>query len=103
MHLSNIVAAGLASGLALALSRRAAECDFSTTADAGATFSSFASSWGLSVDTLQQLNPGISCPNLDTNESYCVLGTVTEDPNNPSATLTTTTRTSTTSMITTAF
>ncbi|KAA8652421.1 uncharacterized protein ATNIH1004_001325 [Aspergillus tanneri] len=77
--------------MAAALSRRAVECDFSTTADAGATCSSFASSWGLSVDTLQQLNPGITCPNFDTNKLYCVIGTVSD--NTPSTTLTTTTTT----------
>ncbi|KAA8649671.1 hypothetical protein EYZ11_013425 [Aspergillus tanneri] len=77
--------------MAEALSRRAVECDFFTTADVGATCSSFANSWGLSVDALQQLNPGITCPNLDTSKSYCVIGTVTDDP--PSTTRATTTTT----------
>lgn len=51
-------------------SRRAVDCQFSTTADSGATCESFASAWGLSVDTLESLNPGISCPSLDTSKSY---------------------------------
>ncbi|RHZ56573.1 uncharacterized protein CDV56_100995 [Aspergillus thermomutatus] len=96
MYLTLLLTAGLVPGMAAALSRRAVECDFSTTADAGATCSSFASSWGLSVDTLQQLNPGISCPNLDTSQSYCVISTVTDDPTSTSTTLTTTTSTTTT-------
>ncbi|KAL4940878.1 hypothetical protein BDV06DRAFT_213139 [Aspergillus oleicola] len=61
--------------MALALSRRAVECDYTTPPSAGDTCFSFASNWGLSVDTLQQLNPGISGPNLDTSQSYCVIGT----------------------------
>ncbi|KAJ6006307.1 hypothetical protein N7451_004251 [Penicillium sp. IBT 35674x] len=58
---------------------RVVECDFSTTADAGATCSSFTNSWGLSVDSLKQLNPGITCPNLDTSKSYCVISIATEE------------------------
>ncbi|KAL4811651.1 hypothetical protein BDW67DRAFT_190092 [Aspergillus spinulosporus] len=101
MHLANIVAAGLVPGMALALARRAVECDYETTANAGATCYSFASSWGLSVDTLQQLNPGINCPELDTSKSYCVIGTVTEDPDQPSTAPTTTSDTTTTKTTTT--
>ncbi|KAL4861950.1 hypothetical protein BDV12DRAFT_190754 [Aspergillus spectabilis] len=102
MRLLNLVAAGLAPGMALALSRHAVECDFSTTADGSATCSSFASSWGISVDTLQQLNPGISCPNLDTSKLYCVIGTVTDDPEEPNTTLTITTCTTTSTTTTTS-
>ncbi|OHE94792.1 LysM domain-containing protein [Colletotrichum orchidophilum] len=63
-----------------ALSRRAVDCAFSTAASKGDTCSTFASSWGLSVDELQNLNPGITCPTLDTSNSYCVIGTITDDP-----------------------
>ncbi|OJJ77946.1 hypothetical protein ASPBRDRAFT_50762 [Aspergillus brasiliensis CBS 101740] len=43
---------------------------------------------GDSVEGLQQLNPGITCPGLDPSKSYCVIGTVNDDV--PSTTLTTT-------------
>ncbi|KAL2868995.1 LysM peptidoglycan-binding domain-containing protein [Aspergillus lucknowensis] len=76
MHLAYL----LVPGLATALSRRAVECDYTTIADAGATCQSFASNWGISVETLQQLNPGIACPDLATGQSYCVIGTVNDDP-----------------------
>ncbi|KAL5335499.1 hypothetical protein BJX70DRAFT_410391 [Aspergillus crustosus] len=101
MHLSAVVAASLGPAVALALSRRAVECHFSTTAAASNTCASFASSWGLTISTLQQLNPGITCPNLDTSQSYCVIGTVTEDPEEPGTTLTTTTCSTTTTTTTT--
>ncbi|KAL4967862.1 uncharacterized protein BDV14DRAFT_188032 [Aspergillus stella-maris] len=41
------------------------------------TCASSASTWGISVETLQQLNPGITCPDLDTSQLYCVIGTTT--------------------------
>lgn len=92
---------GLAPGLvsAAALHRRDVACDFSTTADAGATCESFADTWGLSVDDLKKLNPAIACPDLDISKSYCVIGTVTEDPTTSTtstSTVTTTTTTTTT-------
>ncbi|KGO73176.1 hypothetical protein PITC_003630 [Penicillium italicum] len=97
MHLTALLAVGAVPAMAAAITRRAVNCDFSTTADAGATCSSFASSWGLSVDNLQQLNPGITCPDLDTNKSYCVVGTGTDEPSSTISTNTTTTTTTTTS------
>ncbi|KAL4879072.1 hypothetical protein BJY04DRAFT_220438 [Aspergillus karnatakaensis] len=78
------------------IARRAVECDFSTTADFGATCESFASSWGTTVEIIQQLNPGISCPDLDTDLLYCVIGTVTDDPPSTSSTTSTSTTSSTT-------
>ena len=33
-----------------------------------------------SVNALKALNPGITCPDLDTSKQYCVMGTVTDDP-----------------------
>jgi hypothetical protein len=91
MHPIYILAAGLAPGLGSALSRRAVDCIYATTPGSSATCESFGSSWGLSVGELQELNPGITCPDLDPNVAYCVIGTVTEDP--PGTTLTTTTST----------
>ncbi|KAL4867504.1 hypothetical protein BDV12DRAFT_209873 [Aspergillus spectabilis] len=100
---SLLLAAGVGPGLAAAIARRAVECDLSTTADFGATCESFASSWGTTVEILQQLNPGMSCPDLDTNLLYCVIGTVTDDPpSTSSTTTTTTTRTTTTTTTTTS-
>ena len=72
-----------------ALAPRAVNCDFATTDDAGATCASFSSSWGLSVTDLQKLNPGITCPNLDTSKSYCVVGTATDEPTTYTNTTTT--------------
>lgn len=85
MQLTHMITAGLVPGLVSA----AVECDFATSADSGATCESFAGSWGLSVTDLQNLNPGISCPSLDTSKSYCVIGTVTDAP--PATTAPTTT------------
>ncbi|KAB8067108.1 hypothetical protein BDV29DRAFT_186741 [Aspergillus leporis] len=99
MQLTHLAAAGFIPGLACALSRRAVECSFTTSAAKGDTCQSFASNWGLSVDGLQQLNPGITCPGLDTSKLYCVIGTVTDD--GPGTTLTTTTSTTTTTRTTT--
>ncbi|KAJ5593733.1 hypothetical protein N7537_010637 [Penicillium hordei] len=79
--------------MAAALTRCVVNCDFSTPVDAGATWSSFASSWGLSVNNLLQLNPGIACPNLDTSKAYCVIGTATDEPSSTTSTTTTTTTT----------
>ncbi|BCS24217.1 uncharacterized protein APUU_40661S [Aspergillus puulaauensis] len=98
-HLLTGLAPGLVSAAALHL-RREVNCDFSTTADAGATCESFADTWGLSVDDLKKLNPAIACPDLDTSKSYCVIGTVTEDPETTS-TSTTITSTSTSTVTTT--
>lgn len=83
MQLKHLFTTGLAPSLISAAAlhlRRDVTCDFSTTADAGATCESFADTWGLSVDDLKKLNPAIACPDLDTSKSYCVIGTVTEDP-----------------------
>ncbi|GAB1211057.1 hypothetical protein ATERTT37_000169 [Aspergillus terreus] len=95
MQLVHLAAAGLIPGLVFALSRRGVECSFTTTATKSDTCESFASTWGLSVAELQQLNPGISCPSLDTSKLYCVIGTLTD--NGSSTTLTTTTSTTTSS------
>ncbi|KAI9040041.1 LysM peptidoglycan-binding domain-containing protein [Aspergillus affinis] len=83
MQLAHLLAASLVSGHAVAhesLSRRGINCGLHASADFDATCETFASSWGLSVDTLKQLNPGISCPKPDTSKMYCVFGTVNEDP-----------------------
>lgn len=74
--------------LAAVLAERAVTCDFATTADPGATCSSFASSWGLSVEDLKQLNPGITCPNIELGKSYCVIGTATSEPSTTTITAT---------------
>ncbi|KAJ6012436.1 hypothetical protein N7522_002791 [Penicillium canescens] len=51
---------------------------------------------GLSVENLQQLNPGITCPNLDASKSYYVMGNATDMPSSTTSTTTTTTKASTT-------
>lgn len=93
MRFTYLFALGAAPAMAAVLSHRAVNCDFATTADAGATCSSFASSWGLSVENLQQLNPGITCPTLDSSKSYCVIGTVKDDPSSTTSTSTKSTTT----------
>ncbi|KAE8143473.1 hypothetical protein BDV38DRAFT_292055 [Aspergillus pseudotamarii] len=76
-------------------------CSFSMAASEGATCESFATSWGQTVEKFQALNPGVSCPTLIAGQSYCIVGTVTEDPKTTitttSTTLKTTTATTTTS------
>ena len=104
MHLNVLLALGIAPAMAAVLNPRAVECDFSTAPDSGATCASFASSWGLSVADLKKLNPGITCPGLDTTKSYCIIGTATDEPTSTTSTTskTTTTTTTTTSKTTTS-
>lgn len=86
MHTSYILvgAAGLVPALIAAqhseMLKRGVDCAFATAPDRGATCESFASAWGLSVEDLQKLNPGISCPNIVVGQDYCVIGEVTADP-----------------------
>ncbi|KAL4877047.1 hypothetical protein BJY04DRAFT_231176 [Aspergillus karnatakaensis] len=83
-------------------------CNFSVAANPGNTCQSFAAAWGLTLSGFEALNPGVLCPNLIAGTSYCVLGTVTDDPETttsstttmPSTTLTTTTKSSTTTSAT---
>ncbi|KAL4860947.1 hypothetical protein BDV12DRAFT_191404 [Aspergillus spectabilis] len=96
MHSIHLLAAGLLPALVSALSRRDVECLFTTTPGSSDTCQTFASTWGLSVSELQELNPGISCPSLDASQSYCVIGTVTDTL--PGTTLTTTTSRTTTTI-----
>ncbi|CAJ0543921.1 Ff.00g039930.m01.CDS01 [Fusarium sp. VM40] len=86
MHFSRLLTIGILPQLSYALHipvRRGVNCGFSTSANSGATCESLASSWGLDLDTLKALNPGIRCPNIDTNGFYCVVGTVTDDDPSP--------------------
>ncbi|KAK4210693.1 hypothetical protein QBC37DRAFT_442589 [Rhypophila decipiens] len=103
-------AAGLVPALVAAqhpeMLKRGVNCSFATNPDRGATCESFASSWGLSVEELQKLNPGVSCPNIVISQEYCVIGEVTADPTTTSSTakpptITTTAKVSTTSTGTT--
>ena len=82
MHFIYLYAAGLVAGSAAlpAHVRRGVDCAFSTSADSGATCESLSSNWGLSVDDFRSLNPGLDCPELNPNDSYCVVGTVNDDP-----------------------
>ncbi|KAM7183709.1 hypothetical protein V8F20_012514 [Naviculisporaceae sp. PSN 640] len=84
MHTSYLLvgAAGLIPALAQhpEMLKRGVNCSFATNPDRGATCESFASSWGLSVEELQKLNPGITCPNIVISQEYCVIGEVTGDP-----------------------
>jgi hypothetical protein len=40
----------------------------------------------MSEDDLKALNSGIKCPNIDTEGTYCVIGSVNDDPDEPSPT-----------------
>ncbi|GKZ35782.1 hypothetical protein AbraIFM66950_006577 [Aspergillus brasiliensis] len=95
MPLKYLIVAGLVPCLACALSKPTIECSFTRAASTCDTCESLADAWGLSVESLKQLNPGITCPGLDTSKSYCVIGTVNDDV--PSTTLTTTMSMTTTS------
>jgi hypothetical protein len=82
MHLSPLLPVAALPLLASALhipSRRAVDCAFSTSPNPGATCESFAGSWGLTEDTFKSLNPGVTCPDIDGDGWYCVVGTVTDD------------------------
>lgn len=100
MHTSYLLAgaAGLVPALVAAqhpeMLKRGVDCAFATSPDRGATCESFAGGWGLSVEELQKLNPGVSCPEIAVGQDYCVIGEVTDDPP-------TTTTTSTTSKVST--
>ncbi|KAK4120445.1 carbohydrate-binding module family 50 protein [Parathielavia appendiculata] len=82
MHEKHLLAIGLGPGLvaARAMSRRAVICEVAVTPDSVDTCVGLAANWGISVDELEKLNPGITCPDLDTSKEYCVVGTVTNDP-----------------------
>lgn len=65
---------------ARSIARRGVDCNFSTGANDGDSCDGFASSWGISVDDLKSLNPGIDCSkSLDSAKEYCVSGTATPD------------------------
>ncbi|KAF2160118.1 carbohydrate-binding module family 50 protein [Zasmidium cellare ATCC 36951] len=68
-------------------------CSFETSADAGDTCESFSAVWGLTVEQFVALNPGVTCPNLVADQSYCVIGTVS--PGTTTAAPATTTPTTT--------
>lgn len=75
--------AGLLSGPALvfaeALARRSVECFFDVPADSGDTCETLASGWGISVEEFININPGVTCPDLEAGKSYCVVGEYTPD------------------------
>ncbi|KAF7674989.1 hypothetical protein GT037_006752 [Alternaria burnsii] len=101
MQLTHFFAAGFLVASASAWPsrlRRAVDCEFSVAiADIGTTCESFASTWRLSVDELERLNPGINCPDLDYDGLYCVVGTNTDDLNTTTTSMATATSTMTTS------
>ncbi|OJJ66126.1 hypothetical protein ASPBRDRAFT_211716 [Aspergillus brasiliensis CBS 101740] len=72
-------------------------CSFSVAASNGDTCKSFAASWGQSLESFQALNPGVACPTLTAGQSYCVVGTVTNDPTTTTIGTTATTTTSSSS------
>ncbi|OIW30767.1 putative LysM domain protein [Coniochaeta ligniaria NRRL 30616] len=78
MGLASLLVLGLAPQLIAALAlnvRQSVSCDFSTSANSGDTCASFAADWGLTESDFEALNPGVSCPNLVAEQSYCVIGT----------------------------
>ncbi|KAK1838776.1 LysM domain-containing protein-like protein 4 [Colletotrichum chrysophilum] len=83
--------------------RRGVECFFEMPAESGETCESLASSWGISVNEFININPGVTCPNLEAGKNYCVVGEFTPDepttsPSQPSSTTpSTTTKPTTTS------
>lgn len=101
MQLKYLTVAGLAPGLVCALSKRTIECSFTTAASKGDTCDSFADVWGLSIEGLQQLNPSITCPDLDTTKLYCVIGTVSDDTSSAMSTTTMSSSTTSKSLVTT--
>ncbi|KAB8269243.1 hypothetical protein BDV30DRAFT_229943 [Aspergillus minisclerotigenes] len=84
--------AAIALGLLRQLLSASVVCSFSMAASEGDTCESFATSWGQTVEMFQQLNPS----------SYCIIGTVTEDPKTTSTATSTTLKTTTTATTTTS-
>ena len=84
LYLKSAIVLGLLPWLLAARSignvRRSVDCNFSTAADPGDTCESFASGWGIPIDTLKSLNPGLDCDNFDDAGNYCIMGTVTSEP-----------------------
>lgn len=60
--------------------RQQVTCSFATAASPRDTCDSFAAEWGLTEQTFESLNPGVSCPNLVVGQNYCVVGTVSSAP-----------------------
>jgi hypothetical protein len=89
----------LARGAMLA-PRQQVTCNFATAASAGDTCQSFSAEWGLTEQTFESLNPGISCPDLVAGQNYCVVGSVASGGG--SSTFITTTKPSTSSQIPTS-
>ncbi|RJE19225.1 LysM domain protein [Aspergillus sclerotialis] len=93
LYIKSTIALGLLPQLLAARSighvRRSVECSFSTAANSGDTCESFASDWGISVDTLKSLNPDLDCDNFDESVNYCVMGTVTSGDNSTTTSSTT--------------
>ncbi|KIL88359.1 hypothetical protein FAVG1_08438 [Fusarium avenaceum] len=90
MYLTTLLAVSLLPQVPYALSipsRRAVDCTFRTSPDSGATCATFAEPWGISEDSLKALNPGIKCPDIDTEGSYCVIGSLIDgdDESTPTA------------------
>ncbi|KAM0511472.1 hypothetical protein ACHAPE_009826 [Trichoderma viride] len=100
----------LARGAMLA-PRQQVTCNFATAASAGDTCQSFSAEWGLTEQTFESLNPGISCPDLVAGQNYCVVGSVASGGGSSttssssqatSSTFITTTKSSTSSQIPTS-
>ncbi|KAL6233083.1 hypothetical protein BDW75DRAFT_196167 [Aspergillus navahoensis] len=83
------------------LAKRGVDCSFSIAASSGDSCESFAASWGVSVDDLKSLNPGLDCTNFDDFADYCVMGDVTADEPSSSSTTTATKEATTTTTDTT--
>ncbi|GFF34788.1 hypothetical protein IFM58399_03993 [Aspergillus lentulus] len=77
-------------------------CSFSVAASKGDTCESFAASWGQTLESFKALNPGVQCPTLSVGQSYCVIGTVTDNPKTTTTTTSTTLKTTTTATTTTS-
>lgn len=61
------------------IARRGVECYFDIQAESGETCQGMASSWGMSVEEFTNINPGVTCPNLEAGKPYCVVGEYTDD------------------------
>lgn len=112
-----VLAAGLLSSLELVSAatvrhpRRSVKCYFETPAASGNTCESLASSWGIPVDLFVDINPGVTCPELQAGTPYCVIGDWTPDETststasrseNPITSTSTTTQSSTAQSTTTS-
>ncbi|KAJ5131496.1 uncharacterized protein N7515_007535 [Penicillium bovifimosum] len=81
-------------------SPRGVDCSFTIAPSSGDTCETFADSWGITVNDLTSINPGLDCANFNVEAEYCVSGKASDDE--PTTTTTTTKAVETATAVTTS-